>query len=75
MKRIVAVFVLCAAMFAFIGCGASHYTITKADGSTATSVGEPDYSKSKESYSFKDLDGQEIILPREHVKEIKENSN
>ncbi len=75
MKKILAVLFVCTALFAFSGCGTSHYTLMKTDGSTVVSVGEPKYSESSKSYEFKNLDGQKIILKREDVTEIKENKD
>jgi len=75
MKRIIITAGLCAMLMVFAGCGSKHYTVTKADGSTVVSVGEPKFSKDSSSYKFEDLDGQEVILKREDVQEIKENSN
>ncbi|WP_291327378.1 YgdI/YgdR family lipoprotein [Desulfovibrio sp. UCD-KL4C] len=75
MKKILAVLFVCTALFAFYGCGASHYTLMKTDGSTVVSVGEPHYFESSKSYKFKNLDGKNIILKREDIKEIKENKD
>ncbi|MBI9111645.1 YgdI/YgdR family lipoprotein [Maridesulfovibrio ferrireducens] len=75
MKKIISILVVCTALFAFSGCGSTHYTVTKTDGSTIVSVGEPNYFDKSKSYELKDLDGQKVILKREDVKEIKENKD
>ncbi|SDK72820.1 protein of unknown function [Maridesulfovibrio ferrireducens] len=75
MKKILGVLLVCIALFAFSGCGSTHYTVTKTDGSTIVSVGEPSYSDKSKSYELKDLDGDKVILKREDVKEIKENKD
>lgn len=73
MKRIFITAVLCSLLMVVAGCGSKHYTITKADGSTSVSVGEPEFSKDSSSYKYENLDGQDVILQREEVKEIKQN--
>lgn len=73
MKRILITAVLCILLMVLAACGSKHYTITKTDGSTAVSVGEPKYSKTSSSYKFQNLDGQDVIIKREDVKEIREN--
>ncbi|CCO24217.1 YgdI/YgdR family lipoprotein [Maridesulfovibrio hydrothermalis] len=73
MKKVLISAFLCTFLFAATGCGSKHYTITKNDGSTAVSVGEPKFSKDSSSYKFENLDGQEVIIKREDVKEIRQN--
>lgn len=75
MKKIIAALFVCTALFVFSGCGTKHYTLIKTDGSTVVSAGEPKYSESSQSYEFENLDGQNIILKREEVKEIQENKD
>lgn len=75
MMRIFLSFALFALLVAFVGCGSKHYTITKTDGTSVVSVGEPKYSKDSETYKFENLDGQEMILKRENVKDIVKNKN
>lgn len=55
------------------GCGSKHYTITKQDGTSVVSVGEPEYSKKSNTYTFENLDGGKETLAREHVVDIKEH--
>ncbi|WP_320170134.1 YgdI/YgdR family lipoprotein [Maridesulfovibrio sp.] len=74
MKRLFFVAVLCCLLFVFAGCGSKHYTVTKADGSTVVSVGEPEFSKDSNTYKLENLDGQEVVIKREDVKEIVRNN-
>ncbi|WP_027721932.1 YgdI/YgdR family lipoprotein [Maridesulfovibrio zosterae] len=73
MKKILITAVLCALPMLLVGCGSKHYTITKADGSTVTSAGEPEFVKASNTYKFENLDGQDVILKREDIKEIIKN--
>lgn len=75
MKRLFIITVFCSMLMLAAGCGATHHTITKSDGSTVVSVGEPKFSKDSKTYSFENLDGEQVILKREDVKEIRENKD
>ncbi|WP_421902360.1 YgdI/YgdR family lipoprotein [Maridesulfovibrio sp.] len=73
MKNILIAGLLCLGLFAFVGCGAKHHTITKTDGSTAVSVGAPQYNKDSNTYTYENLDGQQTTIKREDVQQIEEN--
>ena len=75
MKRLLAVSILCLGLMILAGCGSKHYTITTADGNNIVSDGEPKFIKKSNTYKFENLDGQEVILKREDVKEIRRNEN
>lgn len=75
MKRLFIITVFCSMLMLAAGCGATHHTITKSDGSTVVSVGQPKFSKDSNSYTFENLDGEQVILKREDVKEIRENKD
>lgn len=72
MKRIIFISLLIISFCLLAGCGSSRYSVVKKDGTSVTSVGEPDFSEESSSYSFKDPDGNKVILNREEVQEIKE---
>lgn len=72
MKKLLAFSFIIGASFMLLSCGSTRYSVVKKDGTTVTSVGEPDFSKESSSYSFEDADGNKVILNREEVQEIKE---
>ncbi|NDV21714.1 YgdI/YgdR family lipoprotein [Desulfovibrio sp. JC022] len=73
MKNIFIAGLLCAGLLVFAGCGSKHHTITKTDGSTAVSVGNPQFNKDSNTYTYENLDGQETTIKREDVQQIEEN--
>lgn len=72
MKKFFTLALISGFVFLMAACGANHYTVVKKDGTTMTSVGEPDFSKESSSYSFEDPEGNKVILNREEVQEIQE---
>ncbi len=75
MKKLLITVVFCSLLLLAAGCGASHHTITRTDGSTIVSVGKPEFSKDSNTYTFENLDGEMTTLKREDVKEIRENKD
>ncbi|WP_432735769.1 YgdI/YgdR family lipoprotein [Maridesulfovibrio sp. FT414] len=73
MKKLFVAAVFCSLLMVVAGCGSKHHTITKTDGSTVVSVGEPEFSKDSNTYTFENLDGEEMTIKREDVQEIREN--
>lgn len=73
MKNIFIAALLCTGLLLFAGCGSKHHTITKTDGSTSVSVGEPQFDKDSNTYMYENLDGQETTIKREDVQQIEEN--
>ncbi|ACS80349.1 YgdI/YgdR family lipoprotein [Maridesulfovibrio salexigens] len=73
MKHILVAGLLCVGMLVFAGCGSKHHTITKTDGSTAVSVGAPQYNKDSNTYTYENLGGQQTTIKREDVQQIEEN--
>lgn len=58
------------ALVMFAACATSHYKITTLSGENYVSVGEPDYDEDSKTYSFKNLEGNKVILNQTQIKEI-----
>ncbi|GDY20753.1 hypothetical protein LBMAG56_20990 [Verrucomicrobiota bacterium] len=55
------------------GCGGNHYDLLLSNGSAITSVGKPVLSPDG-YYSFKDINGQDMRVPRGRVRTIQSSS-
>ncbi|NDV28736.1 YgdI/YgdR family lipoprotein [Desulfovibrio sp. JC010] len=73
MKNIFMAALLCAGLLVFAGCGSKHHTITKTDGSTAVSIGAPEFDKDSNTYTYENVDGEDVTIKREDVQQIEEN--
>ncbi|EPR42129.1 protein of unknown function DUF903 [Desulfovibrio sp. X2] len=73
MKRFLYALVLVLALGGLTACGAHNYTVSMSDGTQYTAHGQPEYDESSKTYTFKDLDGRTVTVPRDGVKSIQEH--
>lgn len=69
MKRIVCLALLVLSLAAF-GCSSRVYTVTTQDGRQYQAAGQPEYQDDTGMYTFENLDGQDVTIPKDEVKEI-----
>ncbi len=75
MKRIFLVMILFCGLIFSAGCGATHYTIHMKNGEQYVAVGEPEYSKESDTITFKNVDGQKVVIQKPDIDKVVENLN
>jgi hypothetical protein len=73
MKRLILVLLLCCGMLFLTGCGSKHYTLHMKSGEEVVAVGKPKYDKKSDTLSFKNVNGQNIIVQKQDIDKVVEN--
>lgn len=73
MKKIVYMLLLGLCLFTLVGCGSSQqYKVVTSDGQEFVSMGQPDYDKGQNVYTFEDDNGKAVTVNKDNVEFIRE---
>jgi len=73
MKRLILVLLLCCGMLFSAACGSKHYTVHMKSGEEHTAVGKPEYEQKSDTLSFKNVNGQKVIVQKQDIDKVVEN--
>ena len=73
MKRLILVLILCCGMLFSVSCSPKHYTIQMKSGVEFVAVGEPEYNKKSDTLSFKNVNGQKLVVQKQCIDKVVEN--
>lgn len=75
MKKLFVTIILVFGLLFSAGCGATHYTIHMKSGDEAVAVGKPEYDKASNTVTYKNVDGQKIVIQKDDIDRVIENLN
>ena len=73
MKKVFLTMILVGGLILSIGCGAKHYTVHMKNGEQHVAVGEPEYNRRSDTYTFKNVNGQKVSILKPDVDKIVQN--
>ena len=73
MKKLFVTMFLVLSLILSAGCGATHYTIHMKNGDEAVAVGKPEYDKASNTVTYKNVDGQKVVIQKDDIDRVIEN--
>jgi uncharacterized protein YlzI (FlbEa/FlbD family) len=71
MRKSLGLLCLLATLFMAFACASTNYRITTLSGEKYVSQEQPKYDDDSKTYTFKNLEGEKVILNQSEIKEIK----